>query len=410
MKKDNIKIGVLSYGFNQWGGGVDFIKHMLIFLDCPGHAHKNVSVTVFLPRNSLGNYFKDLLYPCFNLMVQMVKTRKFIWQQRPRFPVDQIKKTFLEFNPKLNIVFCSDSLDAQLNAANKKKIDLVFPCIDIPPKSCRLPWVGYIADFQHRHLPQYFSSREIQRRDLSFHKMLNSARHIIVYGNSVIHDANLFYPGYSAAIHALPFCPFPQEVWLKSSLDVRGKYAIHAPYFLISNQFWVHKDHVTALRAYARYCQMGGEAELVCTGKTYDPRFPNYFNEVLSLISELGIKNRVTVLGYIPKIDQVALIKKALAVVQSTLFEGGPGGGSSYDAISLGIPVIASNIPINMEMNCGDVTYFEAGNDEELSYALLNMESKVQVRKSNEELWADGLKRKKIISGALLNVLNKALN
>lgn len=112
-------------------------------------------------------------------------------------------------------------------------------------------------------------------------------------------------------------------------------------------------------------------------------------------------------MGYVPKIDQISLMKNALAVVQPTLFEGGPGGGASYDAISLGVPVIASDIPVNKEMNHGDVTYFSVGNLDELENILLERGIAPYKRKSNEILIADGLKRKKIAGDALKKYLLK---
>ena len=53
-------------------------------------------------------------------------------------------------------------------------------------------------------------------------------------------------------------------------------------------------------------------------------------------MDELGINDDVEIVGHIPKLDQIALLKNSIAVIQPTLFEGGPGGGSAYDAISLG--------------------------------------------------------------------------
>ena len=410
MISGNIKVGVITYGFNQWGGGVDFIIHLLTFLQDIRENDQNITVTIFLPKKTFKDTIKNFLYPWRILVIQFFHNQKLSWQKRSIFSEAALYNDIINFDSSFEVMFCENSLGAQVRAAKKKELDLIFPCIDVPSSSEKLPWIGYLADLQHLHMPDYFSEKEIKYRNKSFNKMLNTAKHIIVYSDAVHKDIEKFFPMHKAKIYSLPFGPFPQIKWLESDLDVREKYGIYSPYFLICNQFWVHKDHVTALRAYAKYCQLGGEAKLVCTGKPHDPRFPNYFNELLSLMDELGILNKVKVLGYISKEDQVSLLKKSLAVIQPTLFEGGPGGGSSYDAISLGVPVIASNIPINMEMNCGEVVYFGVGNDEELSSALLAMERKVQTRKSNDELWVDGLNRKKIISKVLLGVLNRALN
>lgn len=61
---------------------------------------------------------------------------------------------------------------------------------------------------------------------------------------------------------------------------------------------------------------------------------------------------------YIAKLDQIALLKKSIAVIQPTLFEGGPGGGASYDAISLGKPLIVSDIKVNQEIEQSERVFF----------------------------------------------------
>jgi glycosyltransferase involved in cell wall biosynthesis len=68
------------------------------------------------------------------------------------------------------------------------------------------------------------------------------------------------------------------------------------------------------------------------------------------MVVDLGVGNIILFLDYIPKDDQIELMKGSVAIIQPTLFEGGPGGGSIYDAVSLGVRAIASNIPINHEL------------------------------------------------------------
>lgn len=45
------------------------------------------------------------------------------------------------------------------------------------------------------------------------------------------------------------------------------------------------------------------------------------------LAKKLGIESKIKILGHIPKLEQIELIKNCIAVIQPTLFEGGPGGG-----------------------------------------------------------------------------------
>jgi glycosyltransferase involved in cell wall biosynthesis len=404
-----VKIGVVTFGFNQWGGGIDFIVHILSFLQEIEKGERNIETTIFLPKNSFINTLKNFLYPWRNLIIQCAKGKKLNWQKRSIIPEDFLHKEILNFDHSFEIVFCGNSLDAQIRAAKKRGLDLILPCIDVPRKSKKLPWIGYLADLQHLHMPEYFTKKEIKYRNESFRHMLDSSKNIIVYSKKVIKDIEEHFPGHSATIHPLPFCPCPQKQWLENDNDVREKYGINEPYFLICNQFWVHKNHKTAFYAFAKFLNDGGSAILVCTGKFSDPRYPNYPNELLALLNKLGISKEVRILDYISKQDQVSLIKKSLGVVQPTLYEGGPGGGSSYDAIALGVPLIVSDIPINQEINSGDVTYFKSENSDELAEALHAISNRKVARLSGDQLWRLGLERKKIISNVLLNVINSAL-
>jgi len=144
---------------------------------------------------------------------------------------------------------------------------------------------------------------------------------------------------------------------------VRAQFDVPQRYFILCNQFWVHKDHRTAFRAFAQLLKERSEVEvtLVCTGSLEDHRAPGHAAELRALLATLGIADRVRLLGYLAKPDQIALMRGAIALLQPTLFEGGPGGGSTYDAVALGVPAILSDIPVNREVEGRSISYFPPG-------------------------------------------------
>ena len=75
--------------------------------------------------------------------------------------------------------------------------------------------------------------------------------------------------------------------------------------------------------------------DLVCTGITEDSRFPKYFEDLKKKFNQEILTNKIKILNLIPRSDQIELIKNSLGVIQPSLYEGGPGGFSSYEAISL---------------------------------------------------------------------------
>ncbi|EES0993757.1 glycosyltransferase, partial [Escherichia coli] len=135
---------------------------------------------------------------------------------------------------------------------------------------------------------------------------------------------------------------------------------------------------------------------------------PGYFNELMVLAKKLGIESKIKILGHIPKLEQIELIKNCIAVIQPTLFEGGPGGGVTFDAIALGKKVILSDIDVNKEVNCGDVYFFQAKNHYSLNDAMVKAdESKIFYEPTT--LIELGLKRRNACADFLLDVVKQEI-
>ena len=120
---------------------------------------------------------------------------------------------------------------------------------------------------------------------------------------------------------------------------------------------------------------------VVFTGTMEDYRVPDYVPRLLSM-ENFGMSQDCFFLGLIPKLDQIGIMKSATAVLQPTLFEGGPGGGSVYDAISIGCPVIVSDIPINREIEKFVDAFFPPSDAASLLRSMRMVEGSHKLRKS----------------------------
>lgn len=246
------------------------------------------------------------------------------------------------------------------------RLDVVLPSHGILPADMPCPWVGYLYDFQHKHLPQLFTDREIRKRDEAFAGMVAAAPAVVVNSHDTAAEARSLYPHAADRIHPLPFNASPRPEWFDAAVASPER-AVGGPYFIVSNQFWVHKDHPTAFRAFARVAAGRPDLRLVCTGQTTDYRRPEYFGTLVALLESLGVRDRVIITGLVAKAEQIRLLRGAVAVVQPTLCEGGPGGGAVYDAVSLGVRSIVSDIPINRELvEEPTVSFFAVGDVDSL--------------------------------------------
>ncbi len=73
---------------------------------------------------------------------------------------------------------------------------------------------------------------------------------------SVKNDLIKFYDAKAENIIVLPFTPKIKEEFLEDNSSLIKKHNLPKRYFLISNQFWMHKDHSTAFKAFALFVKL----------------------------------------------------------------------------------------------------------------------------------------------------------
>lgn len=375
----NFNVGILAEDFVKWGGGVDFLR-MLIrgFSHLSKKSDVDINIFILIPvkqrlKFAVNNLIKQFLNLFFANKFQVSKS----------INISQIEGIFKSENE--NVRFCK-YLDLK-HTIKYNKIDIVLPTFHPFPQNFPIPWVGYIYDFQHKYYPEFFSKEEILIRDKNFHLLLENSKLVIVNAQAVKADIEKFYGKLECKVISLPFCPVLNLDLIKSDTSI-GQYCLPSQYFIISNQFWKHKDHVTAIKGFKIFLSnfFDKKVGLVMTGQTHDDRFPEYFDEIKNLISELDVRSNIYILGYIPKNEQLQILRESIAVIQPTLFEGGPGGGSIYESIAYGVPSIVSDIPVNMELEDESVTFFKNGSPEDLAEKMHLVISKSRIIYSNSDL------------------------
>ncbi len=360
--KEKMNVGFIGTQLLSWGGGAEFLSYCM---------------------NSLFEFGKPWAVRLFLLIDRKIRMDS---------SEDSIKKLY----PDVTFIFYDGN--EQLNRhINEHNLNILVLTQESLGQWVDIPWIGYIPDFQHRYLPQFFDRNEIVRRDLQFSRMYDEAPVIIVNSQAAKSDIDRFYNREGAAVISLPFAPIPEPEWLvdteENFKELRDCYQLPSRYFVISNQFWIHKSHMTAFKAFKMLLDQTESRDLglVCTGKTEDYRQPQYFDHLLKELKELNLLNHVRILGYIPKNDQIQIMRRAIANIQPTLFEGGPGGGSVYNAVALGVVSIISDIPINREIKEDTVIFFKKGSAEDLAQKMLDQ---LRVGKSNPAAGKDQLEQR----------------
>lgn len=348
MNNNKKIIAILADGFLNWQGGIDFLMPTILGTLV---VNENYDIHLLFPKK---RFFRGMSLPFIRKEVakSIVTTNEMF--------------RYFDGISNINITFCDFSRKSINKKLAKINANLAIFCwgdiaIDIPS-------MGYYPDLQHKYLPEFFSQEEINDRNTKIPKILDLRKGMLVHSKAVKNDLLNFFPGHECQIFDLPFAPICPMEWFTPKTQLLNKYHIDYPYFMISNQFWVHKSYETAFESLKQI----PDVHLICTGPTDDFRFPNYFNEIKQKITNLKLNDRVHILGLVPKNDQIEIMRNALTVIQPSSFEGAPGGGSTSNAVSLGVPVILSDITTNKEIEDeNNVFFFETNNHDDL---ILKME------------------------------------
>jgi glycosyltransferase involved in cell wall biosynthesis len=253
----------------------------------------------------------------------------------------------------------------RLSIFNYRKIDFYYPGGNLLKKWI-FKWGGWIPDFQYRYLPHLFSEKEYNIREARSLHAAQQAPVIAFSSECAMNDYKKFFPEYVGNEFLLQFVSNANQDWLtKSSAEIAQKFNLPEAYFIVCNQFWKHKDHETIIDAIALLKQKNINITVVCTGATKDFRNPDYFPNLLAKAKNMGVESQLKILGFISRQDQIQLIRKSLAIIQPSLFEGW--STVVEDGRSLGKTIFLSDFPVHLEQNPPYSFYFEQQNAAQLA-------------------------------------------
>jgi len=391
------RIAILADSLARWTGGIDFLRFCVSALNS---VSSEASWSVLVPSKSISKSMMTLAKNGIKTLAGM-KTSSL-----SEIPRGGLLEALSSSGARIEIVDYRDTVSGLTSALRQCSAEVLFPCATSLGPSFPVPWIGYIPDLQHKRLPNWFSERERKARDKLFSRILAEAPAVIVNAAAVVQDIEEFYPNHKSRLFALPFCP-PANLELSSKASdpaVRTAYGLPTRYFMVSNQFWIHKSHETAFMALRQVRDAGHDVHIVCTGNTVDYRWPEHFSNLKNIIEKNHLGDYIHILGLIPKDDQLAIMRGSLGVVQPTLFEGGPGGGAVYDAVSTGTPSIVSDIPVNREIDLGVIRFFAAGSADDLAAKMMEMLRDPPRMPSKEETYKQLTMRQRELGSLLFDI------
>jgi glycosyltransferase involved in cell wall biosynthesis len=155
---------------------------------------------------------------------------------------------------------------------------------------------------------------------------------------------------------------------LESFAAMKLKYRLPDDYFIISNSFLKHKNHIIVLEALALLKKQNKPVNLIFTGKMEVYPDQVHLDKLKKIIGENQLQDNVKLLGVIPRGDQLSIMVNARAVLQPSKFEGW--NTTIEDAKSLQLPVIASDLEVHKEQLGEKGIYFNPDQAESLADVL----------------------------------------
>jgi glycosyltransferase involved in cell wall biosynthesis len=252
----------------------------------------------------------------------------------------------------------------------RKRVRNFYPVFHTLDRSNISTYYAWIGDFQEYYLPHFFSASETNARKLSHRNIVKSCMPVVFSSFNAQADFDKFYPGNKNKKAVLRFASVLNQSY--RTLDIvalKKKFGISGRYFIVTNQFWKHKNHMTVVEAFRKIAGLIPDVQLVLTGKESDYRNPEYPAQLKRDVKSNDPGNRILFLGFIDREEQLRLMQDAIAIVQPSLFEGW--STVVEDAKALNKFIILSSLDVHLEQMKVNREFFEPMDVESLSRKML---------------------------------------
>jgi glycosyltransferase involved in cell wall biosynthesis len=233
------------------------------------------------------------------------------------------------------------------------------------------PFAYTLHDLQENYYPENFTRWQRIWRHQVHAALLARAKRVICESEHVKGDiiSSFGVPeGRIAVITAPPLQQPVADPTAEQLQATRTRLRLPETFLFYPAQFWVHKNHLRLIEAFAMALKQRPDLTLVLTGKKRDE-----YETVMAAVARLGLADHVVHLGYVAQEDLQAIYRLATALVMPSLFESV--SIPIYEAFQAGTPVAASGI-LAMPEQVGDAgILFDPMSSASISQAMLQITS-----------------------------------
>lgn len=350
------RVGLILLENKEWIAGIYLMLNIIKALDTVDKKSKPTIVIIAENKEKFGIFKVETKYPYLEFYQYPEKIQK----KYPNTLYGKVSEKLSRSKKELNVDFIYP------RPLNNLAIDS--------------PEVHWIPDFQEVYLPQFFSEVELKERKVYQQKVADQASLIVLSSKDSYNDFHRLYPKAKARTFILPFAVIHPDITAMKIDELRKKYDLPKRYFLLPNQFWAHKNHMTVIKAAKLLRAVSEDFMIAMTGSEDDYRNKDVFGDLHRYIDQNNLRNNIKSLGFIPRLEQLCLFKNAIAIVQPSLFEGW--STVVEDAKSLNKHLILSDIKVHREQITENASFFSPLDEYDLKNNLsLFLENNPEVKK-----------------------------
>ena len=256
----------------------------------------------------------------------------------------------------------------------------------------RLPFIYEPWDFQHVHLPEFFSDGERAWRHAMYGSACRNSRLVVTATATTKRDVVELFgidPGKVAVIYRdstiakdVPSTTVCNE--LVAALGLPPLFAFYPA------QAYPHKNHLQLFEALALLRDSAGiTVHLACTGRDS----ANHTPRLKEAVQRLGLSAQVHFLGAVSEAELAALYRRARMLIFPSLFEGL--GLPLLEAMYHELPIAASNVSCIPEVVADAALLFDPRDPRSIAEALRRLWESTELA---EQLKSNGRRRRALFS------------
>ncbi len=213
-----------------------------------------------------------------------------------------------------------------------------------------LPIVATVHDIVFKRTPVAYSAIALRRQEWSIRQVIKKAELIIGVSKATCEAVSEDYEVEKTRLRAIPLSGYIKDELVTSEFDFDSAGIEPGKYWLTVGRVETKKNQGLLIKAFDKWLDGGADCDLVIVGG-----FGFGGLEIMKIALKCKHKDRIKFFDYLPQSQLEALWSGAIGLAFPTLGEGF--GLPVLEAMSRGVPVLASDLPVLREVGGEAVWY-----------------------------------------------------